>query len=73
MEDDNFSDGHPEQDDKGIRVYWDAESKEFLADKEYCTQRFLAVLEPRGDFEGFDEYCVGCGYSCCECDSIDSF
>jgi hypothetical protein len=47
-------DGELEYDDKGIRVYWDAEEEEWIEAPEYATERFLKLLDSLDTFEGFD-------------------
>ena len=47
-------DGQMELDDKGIRCYWDAELKGWVASPDEVSERFWSVLKQRTDYEGFD-------------------
>ena len=48
-------DGEMQYDDKGIRVYWDAEEEEWIEAPEYATERFIKLLDSLDTFEGFDD------------------
>jgi hypothetical protein len=54
IEDTMSYDGEMEYDDKGIRVYWDAEEEGWIEAPEYATERFLKLLNSLDTFEGFD-------------------
>ncbi len=50
----SYKDGEMEYDDKGMRVYWDAEEEGWIEAPEYATERFLKLLNSLNTFEGFD-------------------